>query len=540
MYIKELASKKFLVVDDYGDMRNMLKNMLQMFGATAITTAKNGAEAIALLEKTPFDVVLCDYNLGTGKDGQQILEEARHRELIGLSTIFVMTTAENTREMVFGAIEYEPDGYLSKPFTKDILSARLNKLVAKKANLAEVQQAVHNKNLELAIKLLDDLIKKKPRNIAELIRYKSDLCLQAKKYDQAMLIFEQALSIRELPWAIIGTGKVHFARGDFEAAREVFQDLIDENESFISAYDWLAKTLLAMEEPGEAQEVLKSAVELSPKAILRQKILGNVALNNNDYECAEKAFGKTVSLGRYSVFKSPHFYAKLAISKSNLGSANAHGNALEVIHQLERAFGSDKEAKLIAKTVESQVHANAGETESAQKSFQEADKLYQRLHNKIDPSSTLEMAKACAAVGDKERSVEILKDAVRNNHDNKELLREVESTFHQAGIEGDVKEMIKRASEEIFQLNNNGVSLAQQGKYDQAIKLFNEAANSMPGNRVINLNAAKVLIRFMQREGKNTEHIGMARKYLDRIRKLDSGNPALNTLQTTLKGIVDS
>ncbi len=541
MYNKELASKSFLVVDDYGDMRNMLKNMLQMFGVREITTARNGADAISLLEKKPFDIVLCDYNLGSGKDGQQVLEEARHHELIGISTIFVMITAENTREMVFGAIEYEPDSYLAKPFTKDILSARLNKLVTKKSNLAEVQQAVHDKDLDLAIKRLDNHIRQKPRNIAELIRYKSDLCLQAQKYDQAMAIFEQTLAIRELPWATIGTGKVYYARSEYEAAREVFEDLINENETFISAYDWLAKTLLAMEKPKEAQETLKSAVAFSPKAILRQKRLGDIALNNGDHVSAEKAFNKAVSLGRHSVFKNPHLYAKLAISKSSLNSnAKSYGDALEVIHQLEREFSVSKEASLIAKTSESQVHANAGETERAKKSFQEADKLYDRLANKIDPSSTLEMAKACAAVDDKERSVEILKDAVRNNHDNEELLREVESIYTQAGIEGDVKEMIKQACDEIFQLNNKGVMLAQQDNYDEAIKLFNKAANSMPGNRVINLNAAKVIIRFMQHKGRSTDHIGMARKYLDRVRKLDSNNPALHGLQVTLKKLAEA
>jgi tetratricopeptide (TPR) repeat protein len=541
MYIKELASKRFLVVDDYGDMRNMLKNMLQMFGARDITTARNGAGAIDLLEKKSFDVVLCDYNLGNGKDGQQVLEEARHHGLIGISTIFVMITAENTREMVFGAIEYEPDSYLSKPFTKDVLSARLHKLVTKKANMADVQQAVQNKDLDLAIKRLDSHIQKKPRNIAELIRYKSDLCLKAQKYAAAMTIFEQALAIRELPWAKIGTGKVYYAQANYEAAREIFEDLIDENETFISAYDWLAKTLLALEEPKEAQETLKNAVAFSPKAILRQKRLGEIALNNGDNESAEKAFGKAVMLGRHSVFKNPHLYAKLAISKSLLHkNTKTHNEALDVIHQMEREFSSTKETLLIAKTCESQVHANAGMMEEAQESFQEADKIYRRLANKIDPATALEMAKACASVDEKERSVEILKDAVRNNHDNDELLREVEAIYSQAEIDGDVKEMIKLACDEIFQLNNSGVTLVQQGSYDEAIALFNKAAESMPGNRVINLNAAKVIIRFMQIEGKSIELIGLSRKYLDRVKKLDSNNPALHDLQVTLKQLAET
>ena len=537
MHNEELASKSFLVIDDYGDMRSMLRNMLRMFGATVIETCNNGKDAITQLEKGDFDVVLCDYNLGAGKDGQQVLEEAKHRELIGVSTIFVMITAENTREMVFGAMEYSPDSYLAKPFTKETLLARLQKLVVSKSSMAPVEQAVRDKHLDEAIKQLDSLILKKPRNIAELVRYKSELCLLAHKYDQAMAIFEKVLAIREVPWAIMGTGQVHYARGDYEEAREIFQDLIYENEELTSAYDWLAKTLLVMDEPDEAQDILESAVELSPKAILRQQALGDIALRNSNFESAEKAFSQAVQQGRHSVFRSPTTYAKLANSKSNL---DAHDAALTVIQQLEKEFGTDKEARLIVKTSESQIFANAGDEENAQKSFKGAEKLFQRLSGKISPDSTMEMVKACVSVDERERGLDILKDTIRNNHDNDELLKEIESLFETQGFEGDAKEMICSTRDEIYQLNNTGVTLTQEGKFDEAAELFTKAATGMPANRVINLNAAKVLIRFMQKKGKTTEYISLSRKYLDRVRKLDGDNPALSKLQESLKGIVDA
>ena len=533
---EELASNRFLVVDDYGDMRSMLRNMLHMFGITDITTCNNGKEAITQLETGDFDVVLCDYNLGAGKDGQQVLEEAKHRELIGVSTIFIMVTAENTREMVFGAMEYAPDSYLAKPFTKDTLLARLNKLVVSKADMAPVQQAVRDKQLDLAIKQLDNLIMEKPRNIAELVRYKSELCLQAQKYNQAMAIFERVLAIREVPWAVMGTGQVHYARGDYEEAREIFQDLIYENEELTSAYDWLAKTLLAIDEPIEAQDILESAVELSPKAILRQQALGDIALMNSDYECAEKAFGQAVRLGRHSVFKSPTAYARLATSKSHL---DASSDALQAIQQLEKEFGSDREAKLIARTSESQIYSNAGDEANAKKSFKRADKLFQRLSGKISPSGVMEMVKACVSVGEQEKGLAALKDTVRNNHDNDELLKEIESLFHTLGFKGDAKEMIDSTRDEIYQLNNTGVTLSQKGKFNEAAELFTQAASGMPSNRVINLNAAKVLIRLMQKKGKNIEYIGLTRKYLDRVRKLDGANPALGKLQASLQNIVN-
>ncbi|MGD8932607.1 MAG: response regulator, partial [Chromatiales bacterium] len=112
-----LNQRSYLVVDDFGDMRSTLRSMLSLFGVTDIDNAKNGADAIQQMEHKRYGVVLCDYNLGIGKDGQQVLEEARHRNLISVSTAFIMITAENTLSMVLGALEYEPDSYLYKPFT---------------------------------------------------------------------------------------------------------------------------------------------------------------------------------------------------------------------------------------------------------------------------------------------------------------------------------------------------------------------------------------------------------------------------------------
>ncbi|MEJ2612913.1 MAG: response regulator, partial [Candidatus Thiodiazotropha sp.] len=151
-----LEEKAFLVVDDFGDMRSMIKNILMACGGKEITLANNGAEAIARMEEKRFDIVLCDYNLGPGKDGQQVLEEAKHRCLIGLGCVFLMVTAENTREMVMGAVEYEPDSYLTKPFNKDLLKTRLEKLIIKKQDLLPVETALTHQNYNRAIQILDE------------------------------------------------------------------------------------------------------------------------------------------------------------------------------------------------------------------------------------------------------------------------------------------------------------------------------------------------------------------------------------------------
>ena len=72
-----LKDKKILIVDDFAEMRSSLRNMLTPFDANDISMASTGEEAIELIAHNKFDIIMCDYNLGDGKDGQQVLEEAK-------------------------------------------------------------------------------------------------------------------------------------------------------------------------------------------------------------------------------------------------------------------------------------------------------------------------------------------------------------------------------------------------------------------------------------------------------------------------------
>ena len=94
----------------------------------AAAQVKALAEAIGLLRNHKYDVVLCDFNLGDGKNGQQLLEEAKITNLIGPACAWIMITAEKTTEAVMGAVEYQPDGYLLKPITAAQLQTRLKKI----------------------------------------------------------------------------------------------------------------------------------------------------------------------------------------------------------------------------------------------------------------------------------------------------------------------------------------------------------------------------------------------------------------------------
>ncbi|RRQ21796.1 response regulator [Thiohalobacter thiocyanaticus] len=199
MALWNLKGRTILVVDDFPEMRSMLRSMLAMYGADTIEQARNGEEAIERMQARRFEIVLCDYNLGEGKDGQQVLEEAKHRDLLPYDTTFVMVTAENTSEMVMGALEYQPDAYLSKPVTKTVLQARLKKLLDKKVLLTPVARALAQQDYNRVIRLCDELIDQGSKFRYELLKLKTDMLLNIGEFDQAETLVGEILMTANCP-----------------------------------------------------------------------------------------------------------------------------------------------------------------------------------------------------------------------------------------------------------------------------------------------------------------------------------------------------
>jgi len=531
----EIESKSFLVVDDFGDMRSMLRTMLSSIGIAVIDTAINGREAIEALEKRRYDVILCDYNLGPGKNGQHVLEEARHRQLIGLDAVFVMITAENTREMVMGAVEYEPDSYLTKPFSKDLLRARLQKLVIKRQDLHEVESAVSAQEYDLAVQILDEKIAAKPKNLGELIKQKAEILYRAGEYQQASAVYEQVLAQREMPWARLGLGKIFRSTGRLQEAETVFEGLMQDNQRFTAAYDWLARTLQAQGRGNEAQEVLQRAVGLSPKAILRQKALGELAMKNGDNQVAERAFTEAVELGRNSVYKAPGIYANLARIKSRSGNAKA---GFKIIDNMQKEFQGDDESQLYAAMTRGVIHQNLGESLEAEVCMGQASDLYQSMGLHLSPELTLEMARSYAELGQMEKAQAMLKDAVRNNHADQELLDKIEGLAGDLSLGVDPKSFVAEIRREIIKLNNKGVEMAKAGQFEEAVALFSEAVTAMPSNKVVNLNAARVMIMNMRAQGVESGQLAKVRELLERVRLMDPESPALRRVNGMYQELV--
>src|SRR5471032_3228078 len=73
----DLSARRFLVVDGAPSMRAATGAQLRDFGASHIDYANHAGDALGMIRRNEYDVILSEYDLGTGFDGLYLFEEAR-------------------------------------------------------------------------------------------------------------------------------------------------------------------------------------------------------------------------------------------------------------------------------------------------------------------------------------------------------------------------------------------------------------------------------------------------------------------------------
>jgi two-component system chemotaxis response regulator CheY len=116
-----------LVIDDSRAIRKIIGEILREVGIEEIVEAANGREGLEQLELCPdIDLALVDWNMPE-MNGLEFIQAVRAQPAFAALRILMVTTeheiAQVTRALNAGANEY-----LMKPFTKDILVAKLGLL----------------------------------------------------------------------------------------------------------------------------------------------------------------------------------------------------------------------------------------------------------------------------------------------------------------------------------------------------------------------------------------------------------------------------
>ncbi len=133
-----MSELQVLVVDDEPAVRQVLAAAISK-GGYPVDVAASAAEALAKLEKTPFDVVLSDVFMPV-TDGIQLLKAARER---GHAATFIMVTAFASVDSAIDAIKAGAWDYITKPVRHEEILHRLEQIDALRG-LREENRALRN------------------------------------------------------------------------------------------------------------------------------------------------------------------------------------------------------------------------------------------------------------------------------------------------------------------------------------------------------------------------------------------------------------
>ncbi len=528
-------SKKILVIEDQAIIRETIKHILYSLGVRHIVEAGTGVNGIVEMRRSQFDIVLCDYNLGDGKNGQQVLEEAKHFKLLSFNAVFIMITVEQSKNMVLSALDCKPDDYLIKPFNRLQLSTRIERCIVRKEYLASIEREIDIGNIYQAIQNCEKLLQqgnKKTR--LHVLKIRADLALVIRDFKAAKKIYQEILQERDIPWAKLGMIVIVFFDGNYEQAVESLQQFIGQYPMMLESYDWLAKSYEALGNNEEALITLNLAIDLSPQTILRQQRLALLADKTENIEVAKKAYKAAVNLGKHSVYGSSSDFSGLA--KAHLKS-NSAGDALKILNDMNKCFFNDPDSRLRAAILEIEIQKAKNNGVVAQKPYEKAFKLNEQFGKQIARELRLEMAKISHLSGASEMTDEILTDLIKTNIDDKYFIGEIDKMCNAFIGDNYANDLISRIKQELVDINNEGVNLFKEGRIKDALAIFEDAVEKMPNNQAITLSLLKIIIHDLKTSKPDPKKTMLVQSYINKAIKIGVPHDQIGSIQLELDKI---
>ncbi|MHB1676923.1 MAG: response regulator [Sulfuriferula sp.] len=507
----DFSKKRALIIDDSPAMCTSLRMTLNNFGISRCESSNSANEAIFRIRQREFDIIVCDYCLGEGSDGQQVLEQLRRSALIAPTVIFLMVTAERGYEKVVSCAEFAPDDYLLKPFTAETMCTRLERAIEKKDQFALVYQLIGAGNAGLAMAECDRMLNLKSKFAMDLIRLKGELLIALDRHVEAKKLYEEVIAARAIPWARLGLAKTLSLAGEAEAAIATLELVIEDTPQYLEAYDTLAKTHEGQGNLQLAQEALEKAVAVSPQSLLRQSSMGEMAYRNGDLAKAAKAFGTVVDKGKYSFFRNHKDFINLSRVLLDDGK---HDIALNTIAEARKNFDNTPELDLASSVMESLIYHAASEPGQSEQALVRALAVKAEHGLSLSDSVAIDLAKGCFLNGQESEARELVKDMISNFYEDEKIQSAVRKMLDGIGRADESQSLIENSINEVIKLNNEGVMRAKNGDLAGSIDLLVTASQRMPQNVQVALNAAQALIVESDRNGWNKDNMQLATQLL--------------------------
>ncbi len=500
MSLEEYAKKRFLIVDELDTFRFSTKNTLMSLGLKLVDTASSASNVISGIQNVNYDVILCNYELGKGKNGQELLEELRFRRLLKFTSLFFIISAEVERGKVMGTIENEPDGYLVKPVKPSDLRDRLVKALKIKDAMFDINNAIDEGDYHSAIAFCDKKIADKDRLAVRCFKIKAWLLQKLGDWAQARSVYESVLKSNDYTWAQYGLARIYIKQKRYDDAENLLNDVITKDPDQVEAMDLLAEILRKKGDNESAQAMVEQAIRLSPNSLQRQLAYAEVCQQNGEPDKAIEAYRKTLKLGEQSVYAKPQHYYEfsefLAEEGAKTEDPSISAKTLEAFEQLNKCtkrFSSVTNIKEQAELVTATVHATLGDKDKASEIINSilGDNEYDLPE--LAPETFQVAAQALEKIGEHDRAEKLLEHAADLATENSDLMSDIYDQLNES--------IGSEARQQAAKINKLGIKLYNDGKVEDAAGELRRAIPLTPRHISLNLNLVQVLLKLHRRTG---------------------------------------
>ncbi len=522
-----------LVVESQPTMRAQLRSMLSSIGIESAQFAASASMAVRRLREHRYDLILCEYNLGDGQDGQHLLEDLRQHEIIPLDTLFVMITGERNYERVISACELLPNDYILKPLNAETLRVRLLRAFDKRERMLPAWQLMQLGDTVGAIEYCRDARARHAQYAVDFMRLQAELHASIGQADEAEALYRKIFDAHQIPWAKLGLARVLMMKKRSNEAEDILTLLVAEHERFIEAYELLTQLREEAGRPEEARDSLQAATERSPYRMQRLRHLGELSLAVGDPEAAETTLAELVRRGKYSDFRDPEDHVRLVqaqLAQDRLEAAQG------TISDLERSMGRLPKAELCKALCNALMHTHTGDRDRAPEALIAATRASAR-NGQLSVSLRLELIKACFDNQLRNEGSALVMDLLRTSADER-TIESARAALGARGLDKLSQQIEARVQGEVKSLVTTGAEKAQAGDYDGAVAEMMNAARKLPGNPQVLFNAALALLRHIEHRGWNDTLAAQARDLLGRARKLSPANPRLAAITEFMHGLI--
>jgi DNA-binding response OmpR family regulator len=520
----QLKGLRALVVDDIREMRTRLRDTLAEAQIKDIVLAPDARSAVEAIRAAPFNLILSDYDLGPGTDGQQLLEYVRQERLMPPGGLFFVISADSTIDRVASAAEMLPDGYLVKPVPTDQLLTRIEEALARHVALRPMYEAVHAGRFAEGLEHCERLEKVGPRHRVELLRHTSMCQAALARWDDALQTYHRALKVRSsMTWASLGVARCLLAMGETEAARWRLHTILERRRYHAGAYELLLELLESTGDVSGALKVATTAAEHIPSAqrIRRQ---AEVAYLAGELETADTALTKVLRQTANAITRDARNSALLAQVSLDRGDPQ---RAIKLIGKELADHPGDPRTQALAAAINVQAWTALGRTAEAEAA---AKRLAGALDVEAEPRLRLLIAKGALTAGLTEQGLRVLDAAVSaaehlSSSENASTRALASKVLLDAGMRERAAALCVDRSEQAAKEADAAVRKLRTGGFDEAVAMVNAALPKAPNHTGVLTSAVEIYLMTMRVKGVRPDLLAQVQALLARLRERDTADP---------------